>query len=98
MSACRFSSRPQNALAGDHTSGSALPRAIAASVSPEFCGLSRTKTTLPPAWAFEALNCATSGLSSASFSGETTTVSATAFFGAAGGVDGLSSFLPLLLA
>ena len=46
-SARRFSSRPQNDPAGDHTSGCRRPRAIAFSASPEFIAFIETKTRLP---------------------------------------------------
>src|SRR4051794_21762524 len=71
-SARKFSSRPQNDPAGDHTSGFRRPRAIALSASPEFIAVIETKTGLPPACACEALNFATVAFRSCSFSGETT--------------------------
>jgi hypothetical protein len=71
-SARRFSSRPQNDPAGDHTSGCRRPRAIAFSASPEFIAFIETKTRLPATCWAEALNFATTALRSCSFSGETT--------------------------
>src|SRR3954468_6839360 len=71
-SARRFSSRPQNDPAGDHTSGCRRPRAIAFCASPEFIAFIETNTRLPPTCSPEALNFATTALRSSSFSGETT--------------------------
>ena len=91
-SARRFSSRPQNDPAGDHTSGCRRPRAIALSASPEFIAFIETKTRLPATCSPEALNFATAALRSSSFSGETTKDSCWAPAGA--GVEALGGVNP----